>query len=393
MGIGAYTCGGDLSRATGISSRWGFRREDGNGFELHRDTQDRNWVLQVSSDITEAHAREIVSRAAAAAARMETKEDVCYSTQLVSDGSALSSRAFTVQFMRTLGDQEVISGRRRLHQTVLLDFQPEGPGAKPSLFAPTTTIAVKIFAPGPGTGPLGQRVAENVLELTRLICVVAMGRPVTGPAAIFRAKLEDSAAAHHIRFDPSILTLARSGTSLDIFGNLPNLGGLESVWKVRGSLVAFDAAINQSNPDVATILFVSGIEALVTPNTEWRRERPVARFIDAVLDLCPDFIDTLVNHRNTEDAFDIRFKGGPQKKRKQFLDRIYELRSLHVHSGLPMTAASIQNINSAGSMRVALLSQLHWNVLIAFLRGPRSFLTGHPNVWPGQAGSATQATP
>ena len=88
-------------------------------------------------------------------------------------------------------------------------------------------------------------------------------------------------------------------------------------------MVAFDAAIVQSNPDVATILFVSGIEAILSPDAPWRKTRLVARFVWAAFEYAPDTVNAILSHANMSQAFAFMPTGGPNARRRRMLERIY----------------------------------------------------------------------
>jgi hypothetical protein len=90
-------------------------------------------------------------------------------------------------------------------------------------------------------------------------------------------------------------------------------------------------------------------------------------------------VDALVNHANVEQAFGYRRKGGKEARRRQLLDRIYELRSYPTHEGLGLSGVGLFAIwTEPGNMRVALLSDLARGALLRFLQAPGSSLIGHP---------------
>jgi len=178
--------------------------------------------------------------------------------------------------------------------------------------------------------------------------------------------------------DPSLGTLARSGVALDM-ETISSLGGLESCNRYRQSLVAFDSATQQTNVDIATILFVTGIESLIYPAGSWGRERVVARFINMVLEYASDAVDEICAHQNTPGAFGLTFRGGAARRRKDLLERIYDLRSGPVHGALNPAAGFMGSSGDIHQMmRIALLSDLHRQMILAFLEAPRSSLVGYP---------------
>jgi hypothetical protein len=70
--------------------------------------------------------------------------------------------------------------------------------------------------------------------------------------------------------------------SLDVFDEFPTLGGEDGVMRIRGALLSYHLALQQPSPDVALMLFVSAIEALIVPHAEWRKEKATKRFIAEV---------------------------------------------------------------------------------------------------------------
>ena len=258
------------------------------------------------------------------------------------------------------------------------------------LFVPETSIKVTVFAPGPIASTLTHRTASSAIEIVAAICSFALGNPIEIPAVVTPSPPEAADAARAMRFDASILSLARGSVSLDIFGELLNLGGPQAVIKVRGALLAYNAALQQTSSDVAMMLLVSSIEALLVPFQQWKKDKATKRFIEAVNELCPDIVDTLVNHGNVEEAFDFVIRGGETQRRKQLLDRIYEFRSIPSHQGPGLsTGETFISLATPGSMRVALLSDLARGAILNYLTSPRSSLIGHP----AYVGSNTNARP
>jgi hypothetical protein len=320
--------------------------------------------------------------------------DVVYQT-------TMQAKAFTVspvsmqQFFRILGDQVPITGSRRLSDAALLEFSPElpeNPGV-PQIFVPQTEIKVTIFVPGPIASALTDRTAAGIAETVGAICALALGRVVEVPFAIFPAEADDARTARAHRYDVAIQGLARDHISLDLFGEFAALGGMDGLMRVRGSLLSYHAALQQASPDVALMLLVSSIEALIVPRPAWRKDKATKRFIKAIDKLCPDVVDTLVNHANVEQAFDYKRRGGPKARRRQLLDQIYMLRSNPTHSGLGLSGAGMLSmLIGPGTMRVALLSDLARGALLEFLQAPRSSLIGHPMVDPVTAAPAVTAS-
>lgn len=176
-----------------------------------------------------------------------------------------------------------------------------------------------------------------------------------------------------------MLGLARDSVSLDFIGELASRGGRDGIARVRGALLSYHAALQQTSPDVAIMLMVTAIEALLSPTQPWGKTKVTQRFIQSMIELCPGAVDEAIAHQNVEQAFAYKKKGGPQKQRKELLERIYELRSMPSHFGIGVSRSSgMMMMDDAGSMRLAILSDLSRAALLKFLEAPRSSLIGHP---------------
>lgn len=360
-----------------MKTTYSFGNPTEKNFVLQR-SENRKWSLQSSEGIAENDIREIINAAVARLSAEDFGDTIVYQTEL-------EAKAFTISnvsnFMRWLGDQVFINGSRRLGSRVLVDFLPESPKDPnvPQLFAPRTSVKVTLFVPGPIACGLTNTIASGMAEVVAAICALALGRVVDLPLAVFPANPKDSEEAHRRRGDPSILGLARDGISLDVFDEFTALGGEDGMMRVRGAFLSYHLALQQANPDVATMLFVSSLEALIVPRAEWRKEKATKRFIMDIDRLCEPVVESMVNHPNVEEAFAYKKKGGPKARHRQLLDRIYELRSVPSHSGISLSGIGMISIfGNQGNMRVALLSDLARGALLSFLQAPRSSLIGHP---------------
>lgn len=339
-----------------------------------------DWNVKSLQGVAEEDIQAIVNEARQRHQSGDLGGDVVYQTTLRAQAFD-KNPALMPYLMRILNDQIHITGRRRLGSRVLLEFssEPTKDPAVPQLFAPQTDIKVSIFAPGPTASELTDRTAEGIAEFVGGICALALGRVVEMPLAIFPAESEEAAAAEASRYDNSIQTLARDHVSLDVFEEFMMLGGPDGVMRVRGALLSYHAALQQGSPDVALMLMVTSLEALIVPRPAWRKEKATKRFIEAIAELCPDVVDSVVNHGNVEQAFEYRRKGGTKARRRQLLDRVYELRSNPTHSGIgPSGIGIVTSTAEPGKLRVALLSTLTRGALLRFLQAPRSSLIGHP---------------
>jgi len=338
-----------------------------------------DWNLRSSAGIDERVIQNVVDQAMQLTSASDLGGDIVYRTTLQAKDFEISP-ASMLHFVRLLGDQVPITGPRRLSDRVLLDFTiATPPSAGPLLFAPATEITVTTIVPGPIAGSFSRKIAAGTIEVVAAICSFATGRSIETSLVTFPANEEIAAEARALRFDSSILGLARDGVSLDVFGEFMALGGPDGFLRVRGALLNYQAALRQSSPDVATMLLVGALEALIVPRQPWRTEKATKRFIDAIEELCPEVADAVVNHLNVESAFGYRRKGGARARRKQLLDQIYTLRSDPSHNGLGLSGVGMFPFRGDSmDMRVALLSELARGALLRFLQAPRSSLIGNP---------------
>lgn len=65
---------------------------------------------------------------------------------------------------------------------------------------------------------------------------------------------------------------------------------------------------------MAIILLVSAVEAILSPTRDWRKERPVARFVKAVDEYVPDIADEILNHANFVLAFGYAPRGTQERR-------------------------------------------------------------------------------
>lgn len=144
------------------------------------------------------------------------------------------------QFVRVIHDQVRILGSRRLSDVAILDFKEvleKGDPPDPnSIFAPTTTISVVAFIPGPCASDLTQLGAAATHELIAAVCALSTGRHVTHYPPAFSNEEQDAFEALRRRTDQSIRGLARDHVSMDVFNALAALGGQDAFLRVRGAL-------------------------------------------------------------------------------------------------------------------------------------------------------------
>lgn len=147
------------------------------------------------------------------------------------------------------------------------------------------------------------------------------------------------------------------------------------------------------NPDAAVMLLVTLLEAPIVPRPFWGRDKVTKRFINAIDELCPEVVGSLVNHANVEQAFVIQLRRNPRRRRRKLLNAIYTMRSNPTHSGVrPSARYGFLQLADSGGIRVALLSDLARKVLLPYLVARRSSLIGHPLIDPPGAAQSPTAT-
>ena len=342
-------------------------------------------VLETAEGISVDAVEGVLVEAASRVAAGDLGSTVVYTTELTVKTFDIMDAA---QFMRMLGDQVHIEGARRLGGAVILDF-PEGLLENAPLggffFAPETKVKATIFVDGPTESSFTKQIAAGVTEVTAALVAVAGGRPVEYFHPQFEAKPDEIRDALPRRYDQSILGLARDSVTLDIMDYLFSIGGEDAVLRARGSVLAYHAALTQKVPDVAIMLMVTSIEALIAVNRPWAKDKVTKRFISSMIELCPSTVDATLAHANVGEAFGFVPHGGTARQRKELVNEIYSVRSRPTHTGLGLTPAMMTGMAGAPMMRVALISDLARAALLAFIQAPRSSLVGHPAIDPPAA--------
>jgi hypothetical protein len=379
-------------------SQWSGPNQVSGSITLSNSTAELRFIITPSSilswEITEVNgidaekAKKVINLAAAKTREGNSGTDLVYQVAMECQNPSFSPNMIRNMF-RVMGDQVAISGTWRLSDLVLLDFtQDSSPNPGPALFAPETKITATLFALGPVHGPLAGNMAQATFETVAAICAFALGRPVDmSDFVYFPISIEAAENQLARRSNSAIRNLPRDSTSLDIFDELMSLGGTDAANRARSSFVTLHEAQRQANADIAVMLYVCAIEAIITPGRQckWRKERVTKRFRDAILILCERAVDKLLAHQNVETALGFSKRGNISRQRNDLLDRIYDLRSMPTHSGVGPRNISIYAFADEGSIRVALLSDLARAVLLAYIKAPMSFLTGHPALDPPQS--------
>jgi hypothetical protein len=170
--------------------------------------------------------------------------------------------------------------------------------------------------------------------------------------------------------------LARQGIPLDIFHFA--VADKESWQRIRGALLSYDAALRQQREQVAMILFVVAAECLTNPFQPWKKDRLTTRFVKFFSGLMPDHLDSIVQHGNFEQAFDVaRGSKSPKTLRRMLLERLYEFRSEPVHEGLAMAYEGFGHSRITGQRRM-LVAWFAECAILYYLQAPRTSLIGHP---------------
>jgi hypothetical protein len=364
------------------NTNYNFGRQEGIKFTLNRDPMGY-FELKSAEGIAESDIQDVVNDSVDKMKAHDFGSEILYWVDLRCPGFSGGPEAMS-NFLRVLADQVIVRGQFRLGSRILVEFKPEIPDGtlEPNtIFTGATDVRVTLSIPGPIESDLTRKIAAGLVEVVSAICAFAMGKPVQQPLMVLPAtstlsEEEVRSAVASLR-DAGIPNLPRNNVSLDIFDQLTSLADLDGLVRLKGALLSYHAALHQTNPDAATMLFVSSMEALIVPRPEWRKEKATKRFIYAVGELCPDTVNNLVNHINVEQAFSFKQKGGAAARRRQLLGTIYETRSVPTHQGVGLAGMMMQAA-SPGSLRVILLSELARDTLLSFLQAPRSYLIGHP---------------
>lgn len=369
------------SAGAGESETFTFGDPAANHFVLGR-TDTPGWNILNTNGLSESKVEKVVQSALERAQSQNFGGDLVYVTEMHADAYQLTP-ADSLHMIRMLGDQVRITGKRRLSDRVLLDFTEDSSGGLPPElpFPAATRIQVSMIVPGPSDGKLSQSVAAGLAETVAAVCALALGRVVRYDPVFYAAPEDEASEVLEQRHDTTIPGLARDHVSLDFIGELFSLGGADAFFRVRGALLSYHAALQQPNPDVATMLMVIAIEALVAPRQPWGKSNVTKRFITSMIELCPAEVDEAVAHLNIEEAFGYRKRGNQRRQRIDLLDRVYELRSVPSHMGIgPSGANPLIMLAEPGSMRLAILSDLVRAAILHFLQAPRSFILGHPSL-------------
>ncbi|HMO81730.1 MAG TPA: hypothetical protein PKD24_13150 [Pyrinomonadaceae bacterium] len=324
---------------------------------------------------------ESAAKAAERVAAMDLGGEVWYSTELHELPWSMSSTQFMGTLVERLNNQRRIVGWRRLGGAVLLEFTEQNgdhADGEAGMLAPKAVVKVYVAAPGPVVGQFSSRIAHAAVEVIGSICTFALGRPINLPHAVFPARQEDSELAEERRADSTVLTLAREGVPLDIYGRAGVPGGFPVFQRLRSALLTYDAAVKQEHDAVACILYVASAECLTTPDQPWRTKKLTKRFRDFYDELIPDALDRIVQHGNFEEAIGVR-RGNRTSRalRREALEQIYSFRSGRLHEGLVPSYRGLY-YDPAANARRGLFRDFAGAAILGFIQAPRSSLIGHP---------------
>src|SRR5690606_16486424 len=110
-----------------------------------------------------------------------------------------------------------------------------------ALFAPKAHARIHIAVPAPCVGIFSGHLSHSVLETVAAICSFALGRAVSLPPTTFPSPPDIASELGERQRDQDVMTLARKGTSLDIFSVVTSPGGLDHSQRLRASFLTFDA--------------------------------------------------------------------------------------------------------------------------------------------------------
>jgi hypothetical protein len=357
-------------------------------------TESPPWIAAESSDQDrQSEVEELVKRSGdSASVVLRTEEDfggvVWYTCTLTDEPPNLADGMFFSRMQQLLHTPARIAGWVRLASDILLHFREDGSnlpdgGAEGEtiLFHPRALIDVYVAVQGPADGPFTRPIANQCMEVVAAICTFALGRPINLPPTVWpvaglRAELLPELMTR--REDTTLMTLARQGIALDMIFHLA-VADRDSWRRLLGALLSFDAALRQQREQVATILFIVAAECLTNPFQSWRKKRLTTRFIKFFDALMPDDLNSMVQHGNFEQAFNIvRGSKSEGKLRELYLDRLYELRSDPVHEGLAMAFEGFASPGIASQRRMLVAWFAEWAIL-RYLQSPCTSLIGRPS--------------
>jgi len=350
------------------------------------------WITAEASDQErQGEVDELVQHSGeASSGALATEEDfggvVWYTCTLTDEEPNLADPMFFSRVQQLLHTPARVTGWLRLGDGVLLNFRedgsnlPEGAAqGETVLFHPKALIDVYVAVPGPVDGPLTRPIAHHLMEVVAAICTFALGRPVNLPPIVLPVQdshTETVAELEARRADTTMLTLARQGVPLDAIFPLA-VTDKDSWERIRGALLSYDAALRQQREQVAMILFVVAAECLTNPFQPWKKDRLTTRFVKFFNELMPDHLDSMVEHGNFEQAFEIvRGSKTPKTLRRMLLERLYEFRSEPVHEGLAMAYQGFGLSGITGQRRMLVAWFTEWAIL-HYLQSPRTSLIGH----------------
>lgn len=349
------------------------------------------WIAAESSDQErQGEVDELVQRSGElSSGDLVSEEDfggvVWYTCTLTDEAPNLADPMFFSRVQQLLYTPARVLGWLRLGPGVLLNFRedgsnlPEGAAqGETVLFHPNAVIDAYVAVPGPADGPLTRPIAYQFMEVVAAICTFALGRPINLPPIVMPVQDfhgETVADLEIRRADATLLTLARQGIPLDIFHLA--VEDKDSWRRIRGALLSYDAALRQQREQVAMILFVVAAECLTNPFQPWKKDRLTTRFVKFFSELMPDHLDSMVQHGNFEQAFDVaRGSKSPKTLRRMLLERLYEFRSEPVHEGLAMAYQGFGHSGITGQRRMLVAWFAEWAILY-YLQAPRTSLIGH----------------
>jgi hypothetical protein len=287
--------------------------------------------------------------------------------------------AYGINLLRALGQRRAYRGQFRLGQDVLVDFSTAD-DKQIAAFA-KQAIKIRFRSVGPGRGPGATKIAKKLSDVVRVVLSFATASALEN--GLFVKPLNDETFLPGRAVSSDVPELLTNGVAIwRLLDELFASGASELANRILNSLTAFEHAMAQPTAGAATIFYVTAIEALTVPNSNYAARRVTARFKNSLSLLAEAKLEAALKHVNAREAF---FEDDQKASNASRLaERIYHLRSSSVHSGQVGSSRTIAGFDSSvgDSARIALLAEIAEAAIINFIVSPVSSLIGHPRVDP-----------
>jgi len=328
---------------------------------------------EVMLDVPESvfpDAEQVAMEAARRASAVDVGDPTWWVTGFESKGNLDESSQ--LHMMRSVGQHKQFPGKWKLGNDAVVSFNEREFNHLPVL--PKQEVKIVFRSNGPGHGPFGHAAACKNATLIRATLSFVTGTPLEGLPGIFPAKAQEREEAERELEAGALPEIHLLG--LHVWPAIARLlAGREAFDRVLGALLAYEHALTQKSGNASLVFFVTAIEALIVPNTVWSKERVTKRFCEFLVTACPETLREVLAHANFREAF------GEIEKPKEFVEKLYQLRSRPIHTGHLGMFRDILNADP-DSVRVALVGDVTRDAILAFLRQPFSSLWGHPKLDP-----------